>query len=129
MSSSTPEEVAGNRDPFAHFLQAGTYRDIDPSPAFNAAAYRKRHLGRPSRQFPPVLMHPDRDNPLVHLLRVRLPLKSEQSPEFVPMPGRAYLASMKLEQTRAAADLAANGCTTLARPGHGDMPRPGGALR
>ena len=28
------EEVASNRDPFAHFLQAGTYRDIDPSPAF-----------------------------------------------------------------------------------------------
>jgi hypothetical protein len=62
------EEVAGNRDPFAHFLQAGTYRDIDPSPDFNAAAYRKRHLGRPSRQFRQ-LMHPDRDNPLVHYLR------------------------------------------------------------
>jgi hypothetical protein len=62
------EEVASNRDPFAHFLQAGTYRDIDPSPDFNAAAYRKRHLGRPSRHFRQ-LMHPDRDNPLVHHLR------------------------------------------------------------
>jgi len=62
------EEVVGNRDPFAHFLQAGTYRDLDPSPAFNAAAYRKRHLGRPSRLFRH-LMHPDRDNPLVHHLR------------------------------------------------------------
>ena len=36
-----------NRDPFAHFLQAGTYRDLDPSPTFSAAEYRKRHLGRP----------------------------------------------------------------------------------
>ena len=62
------DEVAGNRDPFAHFLQAGTYSDIDPSPAFNSAAYRKRYLGRPSRQFRQ-LMHPDRDNPLVHHLR------------------------------------------------------------
>ena len=62
------DEVAGNRDPFAHFLQAGTYRDIDPSPSFSAAEYRRRHLGRPSRQFRQ-LMHPDRDNPLVHHLR------------------------------------------------------------
>ena len=62
------DEVAGNRDPFAHFLQAGTYRDIDPSPTFNAADYRRRYLGRPSRQFRQ-LMQPDRDNPLVHHLR------------------------------------------------------------
>ena len=60
--------IGGNRDPFAHFLQAGTYRDIDPSPAFDAAEYRKRHLGRPSRQFRQSL-DPDRDNPLVHHLR------------------------------------------------------------
>jgi hypothetical protein len=62
------EELGTNRDPFAHFLQVGTYRDIDPSPTFDAAAYRKRHIGRPSRQFRH-LMHPDRDNPLVHSLR------------------------------------------------------------
>ncbi|MEJ0020097.1 MAG: hypothetical protein WDN25_26830 [Acetobacteraceae bacterium] len=62
------EEVAGNRDPFAHFLQAGTYRDIDPSPSFDAADYRRRNLGRPSRQFRQ-FMHPERDNPLVHHLR------------------------------------------------------------
>ena len=62
------EELGTNRDPFAHFLQVGTYRDIDPSPTFDAAAYRKRHIGRPSRQFRH-LMHPDRDNPLVHFLR------------------------------------------------------------
>ncbi len=62
------DEVGTNRDPFAHYLQAGTFRDIDPSPQFNAGQYRRRHLGRPSRQFRQ-LMHPDRDNPLVHHLR------------------------------------------------------------
>jgi hypothetical protein len=62
------DELGPNRDPFAHYLQAGTYRDIDPSPTFSAASYRKRHIGRPSRQFRQ-LMHPDRDNPLVHQLR------------------------------------------------------------
>jgi hypothetical protein len=64
------EEMGTNRDPFAHFLQAGTYRDLDPSATFNAAEYRRRHIGRPSRHFRH-LMHPDRDNPLVHLLRTR----------------------------------------------------------
>lgn len=62
------DEMGPNRDPFAHYLQAGTFRDIDPSPAFSAVEYRKRHLGRPSRTFRR-LMHPDRDNPLVHHLR------------------------------------------------------------
>ena len=59
--------VGPNRDPFAHFLQAGTYRDLDPSPGFDAAAYRRAALGRPSRHFRSRL-HPDRDNPLVHHL-------------------------------------------------------------
>jgi hypothetical protein len=63
-----PGELTGNRDPFAQFLQAGTYKDIDPSPAFDTAAYRKRYLGRPSRQFRRYML-PDRDNPLVHHLR------------------------------------------------------------
>ncbi|HST76240.1 MAG TPA: hypothetical protein VLJ20_12765 [Acetobacteraceae bacterium] len=56
-----------NRDPFAHFLRAGTYGDRDPSPDFDAGAYRKRVLGRPSRHFRR-LLHPERDNPLVHWL-------------------------------------------------------------
>ncbi len=64
------DEVGRNRDPFAHYLQVGTLRDIDPSPTFNAAEYRKRHLGRPSRKFRQ-LMHPDRDNPLVHYLKAQ----------------------------------------------------------
>ncbi|HLJ06585.1 MAG TPA: hypothetical protein VKT26_09950 [Acetobacteraceae bacterium] len=63
-----PDEMGPNRDPFAHYLQAGTFRDLNPSPAFNAAEYRKRTVGRPSRQFRQ-LMHPDRDNPLLHYLR------------------------------------------------------------
>jgi hypothetical protein len=46
----------------------GPCSDLDPSPAFNAAEYRRRHLGRASRQFRR-LMHPERDNPLVHHLR------------------------------------------------------------
>ena len=62
------DEVGRNRDPFAHYLQTGTFRDIDPSPTFSALRYRRDHLGRASRQFRQ-LMHPDRDNPLVHHLR------------------------------------------------------------
>jgi hypothetical protein len=61
------DELGPRRDPFAHYLQAGTQRDIDPSPQFSAAAYRRRHLGRPTRHFRQ-LMQPERDNPLVHHL-------------------------------------------------------------
>lgn len=64
------EELGTNRDPFAHYLQAGTFRDIDPSAQFSAARYRRRFLGRPSRHFRH-LMHPDKDNPLVHFLRTQ----------------------------------------------------------
>lgn len=56
-----------NRDPFAHYLRAGMLRDLDPSPDFDAADYRRRTLGRPSRHFRH-LLHPERDNPLVHSL-------------------------------------------------------------
>lgn len=62
------EALGPHRDPFAHYLYAGTLADIDPSPQFNAAAYRKAHLGRPSRSFRR-LVRPDHDNPLVHRLR------------------------------------------------------------
>ena len=64
------EEMGTNRDPFAHFLQTGTYKDVDPSPTFSAAAYRRRHIGRISRRFRH-LMHPDKDNPLIHYLRTQ----------------------------------------------------------
>ncbi|HVC59538.1 MAG TPA: hypothetical protein VND19_04105 [Acetobacteraceae bacterium] len=62
------EELGPRRDPFAHFLQAGTLGDVDPSPAFGAADYRRRHLGRVSRGFRN-LMHAEADNPLIHHLR------------------------------------------------------------
>jgi hypothetical protein len=60
-------QLGGNRDPFAHYLQTATFADLDPSAEFDAAAYRRKHLGRVSRQFRH-LMHPDKDNPLVHFL-------------------------------------------------------------
>jgi hypothetical protein len=62
-------ELGTNRDPFAHYLQAGMTQDIDPSRWFNAARYRRTHLGRPSRGFLRML-RPDQHNPLVHHLRV-----------------------------------------------------------
>jgi hypothetical protein len=62
------DSLGANRDPFAHYLQVGTVSDVDPSPGFDAKAYRRRHLGRPSRVFVRV-MDPDRHNPLVHFLR------------------------------------------------------------
>lgn len=61
-------ELGPNRDPFAHYLQAGMTQDIDPSRWFNAARYRRTHLGRPSRGFLRML-RPDQHNPLVHFLR------------------------------------------------------------
>ena len=62
------DQVGLRRDPFAHYLQAGTLEDIDPSERFNAAEYRRTHLGRPSRMFRH-LMHPEKHNPLVHYLQ------------------------------------------------------------
>jgi hypothetical protein len=62
------EALGPHRDPFAHFLQAGTQGDVDPSPLFDSAEYRRRHLGRLSRGFRN-LMHAENDNPLIHHLR------------------------------------------------------------
>jgi hypothetical protein len=62
------EVVGPNRDPFAHYLQTGTTSDIDPSGTFDAALYRRCHMGRLTRGFR-ARLHPDRDNPLVHFLR------------------------------------------------------------
>lgn len=61
------QSLGGNRDPFAHFLQNGTYEDLDPSPNFESSSYRLRHIGRPSRHFRH-RMHPDTDNPLIHYM-------------------------------------------------------------
>lgn len=62
------DQIGANRDPFAHYLQAGTLLNVDPSPDFGSAEYRRKHLGRPSRLFPQN-MNPERHNPLVHYLR------------------------------------------------------------
>ena len=61
-------QVGRNRDPFAHYLQIGTFEDVSPSPAFNAPEYRRTHLGRPSRFFRH-LINPEKHNPLVHYLQ------------------------------------------------------------
>jgi hypothetical protein len=63
-------EVGANREPFAHYLQIGTASDLDPSPTFDAARYRRRYLGRATRGFRHMLQ-PERDNPLVHYLRAQ----------------------------------------------------------
>jgi hypothetical protein len=62
------EALGPHRDPFAHYLTEGTFADLDPSSRFDAAAYRRTHLGRRSRGFRRLLT-PARDNPLVHCLR------------------------------------------------------------
>ncbi len=55
-------------DPFSHYLLAGTIRDIDPSPRFNARAWRHRHMAPLAAEGQSELPVPAR-NPLVHFLR------------------------------------------------------------
>ncbi len=61
------EQIRAGRDPFARFLVAGLTEDISPSARFDLAAWRRRSIGRVSRNFRH-LMDPARDNPLVHYL-------------------------------------------------------------
>jgi hypothetical protein len=67
--STAGGDLGPNGDPFAHYMLAGMTRDIDPSGGFDAAKYRRAHLGRPSRGFV-TMMRPEEHNPLVHYLRV-----------------------------------------------------------
>lgn len=60
-------ELGPRRDPFAHFLQASTRADVDPSPKFDAAEYRRQHLGGASTAFR-TLPHAETDNPLINRL-------------------------------------------------------------
>jgi hypothetical protein len=60
-------DLRPRRDPFMHFLQAGTRGDVDPSPAFDAAEYRRRQLGGISVAFRD-RPHAEKDNPLIHHL-------------------------------------------------------------
>lgn len=55
------------RDLFAHYLIAGMRNDLRPSPGFDAALWRRRTRGRPTRHF----RHgqsPEWDNPLVNYM-------------------------------------------------------------
>lgn len=59
--------VHPRRDPFSHFLVAGIRQDVQPSPRFDIAAWRRRTRGRPSRHFRRQ-QNPEMDNPLVNYL-------------------------------------------------------------
>ncbi len=61
---SIPPEV----DPFSHYLLCGAIRDIDPSPRFDARAWRHRHMAPPGAEGQSELPVSAR-NPLVHYLR------------------------------------------------------------
>lgn len=61
------EPIRRGRDPFARFLVAGLTEDVSPSPDFDLAAYRRRVMGRVTRNFRH-LLDPGRDNPLVHYM-------------------------------------------------------------
>ena len=56
-----------SRDPFARFLLAGLTEDYAPSPNFDLASWRRRHMGRVTRNFRH-LLDPAKDNPLVRYL-------------------------------------------------------------
>lgn len=61
-------EIPAEVDPFSHYLLSGAMRDIDPSPRFDARAWRHRHmapLGAEGQSELPVSAR----NPLVHHLR------------------------------------------------------------
>jgi hypothetical protein len=60
-------QVGPNRDPFAYYLLHGATKDLNPSPMFDAAAYRRRFMGRPSRNFRQNGTLEER-NPLTHWL-------------------------------------------------------------
>jgi hypothetical protein len=61
------EPIRRGRDPFARFLVAGMTEDVSPSPNFDLKDWRKRSMGRVSRNFRH-LLDPGRDNPLVHYM-------------------------------------------------------------
>jgi len=64
---SIPPEV----DPFSHYLVSGALEDIDPSPRFNARAWRHVHMAPVAAEGQTELPIASR-NPLVHHLRLTL---------------------------------------------------------
>ena len=61
-----------SHDPFAHFLLEGMTKDLDPSPGFDAAAYRAQFMsnepGKPLGAGPSAWARAERRIPLVHFL-------------------------------------------------------------
>jgi hypothetical protein len=66
-SAQRGEPVRAGRDPFARFLLAGLTEDHAPSPNFDLAVWRRRSMGRVTRNFRH-LLDPSTDNPLVRYL-------------------------------------------------------------
>ena len=60
------EELGPHDEPFAHFSEACRHGDVDPSPQFDTAAYRRRQLGADVSSDPALA---GTDNPLIHHLR------------------------------------------------------------
>jgi hypothetical protein len=61
------EAPHARRDLFAHYLLAGMRTDVRPVASFDAAAWRRRTRGRPTRHFQRHLS-PESDNPLVNYM-------------------------------------------------------------
>ena len=61
------EVIRPGRDPFARFLVAGLTEDFSPSANFDLKSWRRRSMGRVSRNFRH-LLDPAKDNPLVHYM-------------------------------------------------------------
>jgi hypothetical protein len=69
------DEIGTNRDPFAHYLRVGTFKDIDPGPDFDAKAYRAAEMSNVMANELPEAGSSTHDqlphealNPLVHFL-------------------------------------------------------------
>ena len=67
-------EIGRNRDPFMHHVRNGAAgRDLDPSPHFDAARYRREAMAGDIRAWTGLLAHEMRV-PLVHHLAAACPL-------------------------------------------------------
>lgn len=71
-------EIGPNRDPFMHHLRNGAAgRDLDPSPGFDAARYRREAMAGDARVWTGLIAHEMRV-PLVHYLDASCPLPAAQ---------------------------------------------------
>ena len=66
-------EIGPNRDPFMHYVRNGAAgRDLDPSPHFDAAAYRREVMSSDARAWVGLTAHEMRV-PLIHFLHGSMP--------------------------------------------------------